>query len=237
MEDDIWFWTNHEMEANSIVHAAASLILHHQSWSPVVATWFTLITFWFRLKAIRTRATHSIVFISTSIIVIINTMIPALVYKLCWNITTTIVQSKAYMRVTMWIGSASTYCPSRIQSLEGIQKHKMPVWIEFGRCWNTSILLRTQVGILLMFIVFHLKEADQRKFRLASMGEDICHRSEIFGTESPNCLVLELCPNIWSFQCHSDLSKRPSVWLIIRSPRSSFCCLAPLMSHTKFVFF
>ena len=162
MEDNIWFWTNYEMEANSIVHVAASLILHHQSWSPVVATWFTLITFWFRLKAIRTRATHSIVFISTSIIVIINTMIPELVYKLCWNITKSIVQSKAYMRVTMWIGSASTYCPSRIQSLEGIQKHKMPVWIEFGRCWNTSILLRTQVGILLMFIVFHLRGGSEK---------------------------------------------------------------------------
>ena len=129
MQDNIWFWANYEMEANSIVHVAASLILHHQSWSPVVETWFTLITFWFRLKAIRTRATHSIVFISTSIIVIINTMIPELVYKLCWNITKSIVQSKAYMRVTMWIGGASTYCPSRIQSLEGIQKHERPVWI------------------------------------------------------------------------------------------------------------
>ena len=60
------------MEANSIVCVAGSLILHHQSWSPVVATRFTLITFWFRLKAIRTRPTS----IPTIIIIIIIIMAP-----------------------------------------------------------------------------------------------------------------------------------------------------------------
>lgn len=62
------------MGANSIVCVAGSLILHHQSWSPVVATRFTLITFWFRLKAIRTRPT-SIPTIAIFIIIIIIMLI------------------------------------------------------------------------------------------------------------------------------------------------------------------
>ena len=64
------------MEANSIVCVAGSLILHHQSWSPVVATRFTLITFWFRLKAIRTRPTSiPTIAIFIFIIIIIMTLI------------------------------------------------------------------------------------------------------------------------------------------------------------------
>ena len=64
------------MEANSIVCVVGSLILHHQSWLPVVATRFTLITIWFRLKAIRTRPTPIlIIIIFINIIIIIITMI------------------------------------------------------------------------------------------------------------------------------------------------------------------
>ena len=82
----------YEMGANSIVCVAASLILHHQSWSPVVAMRFTLITFWFRLKAIRTRATR---IIDIVLIVIIFIFIMAI------NIISLIIM----MMITIWFWS------------------------------------------------------------------------------------------------------------------------------------